>query len=80
MKDEDGNVVVDYYYDMAVLTETDDNPQFEKINQILQEECNSFFTANGNMQDSYEVVPDERKQELVEAPFRCITAGQISCN
>ena len=80
VKDEDGNVVVDYYYDMAVLTETDDNPQFEKINQTLQEECNSFFAENGDMQDSYEVVPDERKQELVEAPFRCITTGQISCN
>lgn len=80
IKDENGNVVIEYYYDKAVLEGAENNPQFSNINQMLQEDCDSFFSENGDMKEEYEVVPDERKQELVEYPFQCITTGEISFN
>lgn len=80
LKDSQGDVVILYYFDQAVLENSEMYKQFSEINRLIQQDCEQFFSENGTMDDWYESVPDERKQELKECPYLCIATGNITCN
>ena len=43
LRNEDGNILIDIYYQRALLT--DDKPKYQNINRSIEEDCQRFFTS-----------------------------------
>ena len=71
IKNEDGEVIVKYYYDKLVLEES--RPEFSAINELAQQACNAFFE---------ELSPEDISTEMAspEYPFLNTADGEITCN
>ena len=68
---DEGQVIVEQYYDKLVLEET--CPEFAEINRVAQEKCDAFLEATNMEEFSLEMADPEY-------PFMNFTQGEITCN
>lgn len=71
IKNEAGEVLVDYYYDKLVLEET--RPEYSEINRLAQEACDTFF-------DNLSEEDIDTEMASPEYPFLNTGSGTITCN